>query len=262
RSKPDTDTTSTIIFQATGNFTAANFSYSAIDNLGATSPATASVSAILATLTPVNQPPIANNVNFNIVPSGSIRVTGLGGSDPDGSIASYTINTLPPTNQGVLYIGDPANGGIPVTAGQSLTPEQLQQLFFQATGDFTAADFSYSAIDNLGATSPATATVSAILGPIAPTPTPIAPTPTPIATTRIPEPEIDCGCGETLENALITFQPPVQPPAAVFNRPSRAGSKKISLGKRSPRCDRGWQCQRTNRRFPGQRLAVGRRRRR
>ena len=272
-----------LFFQATGNFTAANFSYSAIDNLGATSPATAAVSAILATPTPVNQPPVANNTNFSIAPNGSIRVTGLGGTDPDGSIASYTINTLPPTNQGVLYIGDPANGGIPVTAGQSLTPEQLQQLFFQATGNFTAANFSYSAIDNLGATSPATAAVSAILGPIAPTPTPIAPTPnaptptpiaptptpiaetpiaetpiaptptpiaetpagagtgapplqtpiaetpiaptptsiaeTPIATTRIPEPEIDCGCGETLENALITFQPPVQPPAAVFNRP-------------------------------------------
>ncbi|MEG4486953.1 DUF11 domain-containing protein, partial [Microcoleus sp. D2_18a_B4] len=43
-----------------------------------------------------NQPPLANNANSSIGPNSSLLVTGLGGSDPDGSIASYTINTLPP----------------------------------------------------------------------------------------------------------------------------------------------------------------------
>ncbi|MEG5034899.1 hypothetical protein QUB44_17890, partial [Microcoleus sp. AT3-D2] len=176
-----------LFFQATGNFTGANFTYSATDNSGATSPAVATVAAILPT---DNQPPLANNANSSLAPNSSQLVTGLGGSDPDGSIASYTINTLPPADQAVLFLGDPANGGVPVTPGQVLTPEQLQQLFFQATGNFTGANFTYSATDNSGATSPAVATVAAILRPVSPiptpTPTPTTPTPTPTPTTPTP----------------------------------------------------------------------------
>ncbi|MEG4532731.1 hypothetical protein, partial [Microcoleus sp. D2_18a_D3] len=67
--------------------------------------------------------------------------------------------------------GDPANGGVAVTPGQVLTPAQLQQLFFSTTGNFTGANFTYSATDNSGATSPAVATVAAILRPVTPTPT-------------------------------------------------------------------------------------------
>ncbi|TAG93549.1 MAG: hypothetical protein EAZ18_12135, partial [Oscillatoriales cyanobacterium] len=59
--------------------------------------------------------------------------------------------TLPPTAQGILFLGDPANGGIAVTAGQVLTPEQIGQLFFRTTGEFSGANFSYSATDNNGA---------------------------------------------------------------------------------------------------------------
>ncbi|MEG4491629.1 beta strand repeat-containing protein, partial [Microcoleus sp. D3_18_C4] len=163
-----------LFFQTTGNFTGANFTYSATDNSGATSPATATVAAILPTN---NQPPVANNANSSLEPNSSQLVTGLGGSDPDGSIASYTINTLPSPDQAVLFLGDPANGGVPVTPGQVLTPEQLQQLFFQTTGNFTGANFTYSATDNSGASSPAVATVAAILRPVSPIPTP-TPTPT------------------------------------------------------------------------------------
>jgi Ca2+-binding RTX toxin-like protein len=167
-----------LFFFTTGNFTGANFTYSATDNSGASSPAVATVAAILPT---DNQPPLANNANSSLEPNSSQLVTGLGGSDPDGSIASYTINTLPPADQAVLFLGDPAlggGGGVAVTPGQVLTPEQLQQLFFFTTGNFTGANFTYSAKDNSGATSPAVATVAAILRPVAPTPTP-APVPTP-----------------------------------------------------------------------------------
>ncbi|MEG3875360.1 calcium-binding protein, partial [Microcoleus sp. Z1_B5] len=176
-----------LFFQATGNFTGANFTYSATDNSGATSPATATVAAILPT---DNQPPLANNANSRLAPNSSQLVTGLGGSDPDGSIASYTINSLPPADQAVLFLGDPANGGVPVTPGQVLTPAQLQQLFFSTTGNFTGANFTYSATDNRGATSPAVATVAAILRPVSPnptpTPTPTNPTPTPTPTDNQP----------------------------------------------------------------------------
>jgi uncharacterized repeat protein (TIGR01451 family) len=147
-----------LFFQATGNFSGTTFTYSAIDNQNATSPGPATVN-----LTPTaNRPPVANNVNASVIPGNTVAVTGLGGTDPDGTIASYTINTLPPTAQGVLFLGDPANGGVAVTVGQSLTPAQISQLFFQSTGAFTGANFTYNATDNRGASSPATATVSPI----------------------------------------------------------------------------------------------------
>ncbi|MEG4571094.1 hypothetical protein QUA46_29305, partial [Microcoleus sp. MON2_D6] len=189
-----------LFFSTTGNFTGANFTYSATDNRGATSPAVATVAAILRPVSPNptptptptnptptpttptptptdNQPPLANNTNSRLGPNSSRLVTGLGGSDPDGSIVSYTINSLPPADQAVLFLGDPANGGVPVTPGQVLTPQQLQQLFFFTTGNFTGTNFTYSATDNRGAISPpATATVD---GLIVPTPTtPTTPTPT------------------------------------------------------------------------------------
>ncbi|MCU0541470.1 MAG: DUF4347 domain-containing protein, partial [Oscillatoriaceae cyanobacterium Prado104] len=41
--------------------------------------------ATVPTPTPVNQPPVANNTNFNATPNSVSRVTGLGGSDPDGT---------------------------------------------------------------------------------------------------------------------------------------------------------------------------------
>ncbi|MEG5162638.1 DUF4347 domain-containing protein, partial [Microcoleus sp. AT3-A2] len=116
---------------------------------------------VTTTLTPAptptpNQPPVANPATSSLGPNSSQLVTGLGGRDPDfdGSIASYTINTLPPAAQGILFLGDPANGGVPVTPGQVLTPEQIGQLFFQSTGSFTGANFTYSATDNSGAVSP------------------------------------------------------------------------------------------------------------
>ncbi|MEG5096676.1 hypothetical protein QUB31_30850, partial [Microcoleus sp. B13-B4] len=203
-----------LFLQATGNFTGANFTYSATDNSGATSPATATVAAILPT---DNQPPLANNANSSLAPNSSQLVTGLGGSDPDGSIVSYTINTLPPADQAVLYLGDPANGGVPVTAGQVLTPAQLQQLFFFTTGNFTGTNFTYSATDNSGATSPAVATVVAILrsGASTPTPTPASP----IVSNPIGETDTDCLCGPIMEKPGINFAPPQQPPAVGFVRP-------------------------------------------
>jgi hypothetical protein len=160
-----------LFVSTTGNFTGTNFIYSATDNSGATSPANATVALITATL---NLPPVANNANSSLPPNSSRLLTGLGGSDTDGSIASYTINTLPPADQAVLYLGDPANGGVAVTPGQVLTPAQLEQLFVSTTGNFTGTNFTYSATDNSGATSPANATF--VAAQVTPTPTP---TPTP-----------------------------------------------------------------------------------
>ncbi|MEG4526915.1 hypothetical protein QUB61_29870, partial [Microcoleus sp. C2D2] len=203
----------------TANFTGTNFTYSATDNSGATSPATATVALIPPTN---NLPPVAQNVNSSLAANSSTLVTGLGGSDTDGTIASYIINTLPPADQAVLYLGDPANGGVPVRAGQVVTPEELQKLFLLTTANFTGTTFTYSATDNGGAISPAPATVVAILPGVAPTPAPTptpTPTPTPIVSNPIAEPNTDCGCQPIIEKPGINFAPPQQPPAVGFVRP-------------------------------------------
>ncbi|MEG4465339.1 DUF4347 domain-containing protein [Microcoleus sp. AT9_B5] len=142
------------------------------------------------TPTPANLRPIANNVNLELPPSSIVAIAGLGGSDPDGSIASFTINTVPPASEGLIFLGNPDTGGTLVTAGQILTPAEIDQLFFQSTANFTTANFTYSATDNQGATSPASATVSAIpLNEPTPTPTPpTPPTPTPTPTPPTPTP--------------------------------------------------------------------------
>ncbi|MEK0196367.1 hypothetical protein, partial [Microcoleus anatoxicus] len=103
---------SQLFFKSTGTFTGANFNYRATDDKGLSSPAAATVSALLPG---ANQPPVTNNVNTAIAPNSTLQLPGLGGSDPDGTIASYTIDTLPNVAQGVLFLGDPANGGVAVT---------------------------------------------------------------------------------------------------------------------------------------------------
>ena len=220
-----------LFFQSTGSFTGANFSYSATDNSGATSPATATVAAISPTS---NQPPSINNVNFTVPTNGIVQVLGLGGSDPDGSIVSYTITSVPPANQGVLFLSDSVNGDVPVTAGQVLTPAQLGQLFFVATVDFNGATFSYTATDNLGKVSPASATVAAILRPVGTVP-PLTPTPTPTPapgiSNPIGEPDTDCLCQPIPEKPGINFAPPQQPPAVGFFRPiSQLGEGQTTKG--------------------------------
>ncbi|MBK6829175.1 MAG: hypothetical protein IPG86_21040 [Chitinophagaceae bacterium] len=81
--------------------------------------------------------------------NGATAIPSLIASDPDGTIASYTIESLPPAYQGVLLLG-----GIPVTAGQVLTPAEISLLQFDPNPAFTGnAIFEYSATDNSGFTS-------------------------------------------------------------------------------------------------------------
>ncbi|MEG5031316.1 DUF4347 domain-containing protein, partial [Microcoleus sp. AT8-A3] len=186
---------SQLFFQATSEFTATNFTYSATDSRGAISPAPATAS-LRGLLPPTDGPPVANNSSVALLVETTVNIPGLGGTDPDGTVVSFTVNTLPPANEGTLFLGDPSQG-VRVTAGQTLTAEQITQLFFQASGNFTGANFTYSATDNLGATSAAVATVSLIPlkepipvptpAPI-PVPTPPTPTPAPIPVPTPPTP--------------------------------------------------------------------------
>ncbi|WP_276380877.1 Ig-like domain-containing protein [Flavobacterium sp. H4147] len=102
------------------------------------------------TVTPViNQPPSANSaVNAPIASSAGVSaVNALTASDTDGTIASFTIVSLP------LH-GTLALNGTPVSAGQVLSPLEASQLTYDPAGDFTGDDtFTFTALDNLNAVS-------------------------------------------------------------------------------------------------------------
>ncbi|WP_185816807.1 Ig-like domain-containing protein [Hymenobacter metallilatus] len=74
----------------------------------------------------------------------------LSATDPDNNpIASYIINTLPPTASGVLELS-----GTAVTAGQVIPAANIGNLTFDpAAGYFGLANFTYSARDNANETS-------------------------------------------------------------------------------------------------------------
>ena len=125
-----------------------NFAYSATDNSG--NPSNLAFYNIpvsgAGNIPPIAYPVIAPVMNSN---NGATAIPSLVATDPDGTIASYVIETLPPAYQGVLYLCNP--GCVAVTTGQVLTPAQISQLSFDPAPNFTGnAVFNYSAIDNSG----------------------------------------------------------------------------------------------------------------
>ena len=104
--------------------------------------------------------PNAADAAIRVAPGATAALTGLSATDPDGTVSTYTISTLPAAADGTLFLGDPAAGGTPVVAGQVLTPALISQLFFQATPGFNGGSFTYTATDNEGGTDPSPATVS------------------------------------------------------------------------------------------------------
>ncbi|WP_159784665.1 DUF4347 domain-containing protein [Sodalinema gerasimenkoae] len=175
-----------IYFQPDDSFTdeSVTFTYKAVDNNVAVDESPATV-----TLNPVNSLPDTDDVNLNSPEAGEVKqLTGLGGSDPDGEVANYLINSVP--NNGTLFLGNPRDGGTPVRAGQILSPTQLGQLFFRAGSGIGDVSFTYSAIDNNGGIDPTPGRVT-LRGSTPPSPTPIffpSPTPTPSPSPE-PEPE-------------------------------------------------------------------------
>jgi uncharacterized repeat protein (TIGR01451 family) len=98
---------------------------------------------------PGNLPPTANNLNGTVPAVGNILSPALSGSDPDGSIASFIIATLPAN--GTLML----NGSL-VTAGQSIGLGDAGNLSF--SGYVGTTSFTYYAVDNQNTRSNAAAT--------------------------------------------------------------------------------------------------------
>ena len=117
----------------------------------------------------LNHDPVAIDFTRQVAPSRTNLLSGFSAIDPDmaegDSIASYSISTLPSVSQGVLYLGNPAQGGQPITIGTTLTSVQIQTVHFLVTAEFTGSSFSYTATDSHGASdvTPATVTLSPTL---------------------------------------------------------------------------------------------------
>lgn len=128
---------------ATGYQGSVVFNYHSTDNSGLLS------NSATYTLLVTGLPPSSANVVSNKMTNGAsaTAIPSLSSSDADGSIASYSINNIPPASQGVLS----CCGGTAVTAGQSLTPAQISTLQFDPAAGFIGdAVFNYTAYDNSG----------------------------------------------------------------------------------------------------------------
>lgn len=146
------------------------FTYTTTDNLGAIDATPASYTIPISGAASVNQPPTVNDIiNPSLNASaGQTAINPLIGVDVDGTIATYTLLTIPPPNQGVLYY----TLGAVVTAitegGLLLTPAQMATLKFDPSGTYIGnVNFTYTANDNTGdiATSPANYTIPIINNP-------------------------------------------------------------------------------------------------
>lgn len=148
---------SQLFFQATASFDGGSFTYTATDNERATDATPATVSLAL---TGDNLPPSTQGDTVNVRRNQIVAVPGLTATDSDGTIASFTVSTLPPAADGILFVGNPAAGGTRVRSGQRLTPAQSQQLFFQASSTFNSSSFTFTATDNLGDVDPTPARIT------------------------------------------------------------------------------------------------------
>lgn len=111
-----------------------------------------SLTGVLSISDAIILPPTAENV---VVPAmlNTVSITAikpLEATAATGTIYDYTITTVPTINQGTLYLCNNGNC-TPVTAGQVLTPAEINHLSFQPNPAFTGnVVFYYYATDSQG----------------------------------------------------------------------------------------------------------------
>ncbi|WP_167855394.1 Ig-like domain-containing protein [Hymenobacter fodinae] len=146
-----------LTFDPTGLYAGnATFTYYAIDNDGNQS------NTAIYTVPISNQLPVAQNKNMGGMRNtwGTTPLSPLAATDADGSIASYTIASLPASGKVTL-------NGVLVTANQTIRPEQASELSYtpdpKTAGSF---NFTYYATDNLGGMSNMATYTIATSGPL------------------------------------------------------------------------------------------------
>ena len=133
-------------FTPTTGFTGTvSFNYVSVDNNKQVSvPA-------LYTIKIVNQPPVATDITNVALPNtnATTTISALSATDPDGTISTYTILSLPPAAGGVLNLCTP--GCVAVTAGQTISVANIGNLSFDPAANYTGlVNFTYTATDNSG----------------------------------------------------------------------------------------------------------------
>lgn len=136
----------------TGNYV---FHFTTIDNNGLESqPAAFTIPVIVFDLI-TGEPPIAISFNNPTIKSTSTALlsTALTGSDPDGTVVSYTVTSVTPANEGILtYCTTPPTGcGTTLLPNTTLTPAQAATILFTPNANFTGvATFNYVDTDDDG----------------------------------------------------------------------------------------------------------------
>jgi uncharacterized repeat protein (TIGR01451 family) len=158
-----------LFFVPTDSFAGASFSYTGIDDDQEPSVTPGTFTLAVGTLEP-NLPPLTDPITTDVKGPGEgvTRLSALSGSDPDGTLSGFRILSLPIAGEGRLFLGNPNQGGTPIAVNQLIPPNQANQVFFRALAAFSGtASFTYTAVDNLGATSltPATVTLQQISVP-------------------------------------------------------------------------------------------------
>lgn len=133
-----------LIFTPAPNFNGpvTPISFTVTDSNGVESPPATSTITVID----VVNPPIATPVKTSGSPEQPIAIS-LTGVDSDGTIASITVQSLPPASEGVLTLLD----GTPVIVGQVLTPAQAASLRFKATDGFNGvSNIGFTVTDDEG----------------------------------------------------------------------------------------------------------------
>lgn len=141
----------TLLFTPDASFKGiASFTYTNTDN-------DSNLSNTATVTIPVNNaPPQALNIANPAInrTAGPTTLNPLSSSDIDGTVVSYTIQSIPSADQGVLSLctTPPATGCTPVTVGQVLTPAQISRLAFNpdTLAYVPVISFMYSTLDNSG----------------------------------------------------------------------------------------------------------------
>ncbi|TNI60359.1 choice-of-anchor K domain-containing protein, partial [Aeromonas veronii] len=110
-----------------------------------------------ATIVDINNPPTTNDLEvIGTEDDASISIPPLSGSDTDGTLASFVIDTLP--LNGTLYLN-----GVAVTVGQSILVADAASLTFTPNANWNGdTSFAYHAVDNndLADSTPATVNIT------------------------------------------------------------------------------------------------------
>ena len=119
------------------------FNFTAIDNenLAGSTAETATI-----TVTPVNDEPITDASNTNTTEDTTVAIT-LSGSDLDGTIDSFRINTLPAN--GTLYTDSTLSTAVSSSTEYAANASRLALFFVPDTDWNGATSFEFNAVDNL-----------------------------------------------------------------------------------------------------------------